>query len=60
VDAEGRVWLTREARRLPQAMVTPPPTPARIGRRRFELGADDQARFAAVAGDLLAELGDEV
>jgi hypothetical protein len=47
-------------RRAAHALVTRPPTAARIGIWREELSDSDRAEFEAVAGRLLAELGYDV
>ena len=52
-----RAELSVERRMATHERVTQPPDPARAGRWRTELAADERSRFEAVAGDLLAELG---
>jgi hypothetical protein len=49
--------VTAAERRRQHAGVDEPPRRDRVGRWRDELGSDQVARFEAVAGDLLEELG---
>lgn len=52
-------WATRvrTARLAMHRFTSGPPLPARVFRWQREMPAEDQRRFAAVAGGTLAELG---
>ncbi|HEV2706826.1 MAG TPA: sulfotransferase [Pyrinomonadaceae bacterium] len=54
---DGSLLITKEERLHNQRFVTQPPEPSRVFRWRVAMDAETQMRFAAVAGDLLAELG---
>jgi hypothetical protein len=56
-EHEAHAQVSREQRLRQQEATTHPPDVARIGRWKSALSADDVARFEAVAGSLLAELG---
>jgi hypothetical protein len=56
--SDGRV-LTHEQRVASHVLVFQPPDASRAGRWRAALSAGEVARFEAVAGDLLGELGYE-
>jgi hypothetical protein len=53
----ARAELSLERRMETHERVTQPPDPARTGRWRSELSAEERSGFESVAGDLLAELG---
>jgi hypothetical protein len=55
--ADGSVVIGKTERIAMQRWTTEPPSPSRIGRWRREMSNDERRRFAAVAGDLLDELG---
>lgn len=54
---DGSLLITKEERLYNQRFTTRPPEPSRVFRWRTEMDAETQARFAAIAGDLLEELG---
>ena len=56
---DGATVTTRAERSARHAHLHHPPDPARAGRWRDALTADEAARFQAIAGELLAELGYE-
>ena len=56
-QGKGGDRIAPAARRALFAHATRPPDPGRIGRWRTEMAPADRAHFAAVAGDLLRELG---
>jgi hypothetical protein len=56
----GGVRHSGSERMEAHALTSRPPTSERIAAWRDEMSAEDRAAFAAVAGDLLAELGYEV
>jgi Sulfotransferase family len=55
--ADGSPLITKEERLYNQRFTTRPPERSRVFRWRSEMDAESRARFAAVAGDLLEELG---
>lgn len=57
---DGAVLTTADERLARHRMLACPPDPGRIGRWREALSPSDAARFEAVAGELLAELGYEI
>jgi hypothetical protein len=57
VRMPGGTSVTREERLTLDGRTCEPPDPSRAGRWRTDLAPDAVARFEAVAGDLLAELG---
>ena len=54
---DGTLLISKEERLYNQRFTTRPPEPSRVFRWRDETDAETRARFAAVAGDLLGELG---
>ncbi len=56
---DGATVATRAERSARHAHLRHPPDPARAGRWREALTADEAARFELIAGELLAELGYE-
>jgi hypothetical protein len=54
---DGSLVITKEERLYNQRFTTRQPERSRVFRWRAEMDAGTQARFAAVAGDLLEELG---
>jgi hypothetical protein len=54
---EGKLPRSAESRMALHTQTTKPPDPARIGRWRGEMSADDLAVFESIAGELLTELG---
>ncbi|HYO62559.1 MAG TPA: sulfotransferase [Pyrinomonadaceae bacterium] len=54
---DGSPLITKEERLHNQRFTTRPPEASRVFRWREEMDAESRRRFAAVAGDLLAELG---
>jgi Sulfotransferase family len=59
-DDGGGVRHSGSERMEAHALTSRPPTSERIAAWREEMSAEDRAAFAAVAGDLLAELGYDV
>jgi hypothetical protein len=58
LPGDGRAQhLSVERRMATHAMTTKPPSADRVARWRTQMSTEDRARFEAVAGDLLAELG---
>jgi sulfotransferase family protein len=55
--ADGRVLVTKEERFLQQQKTTEPPDPKRVFNWKVKMSGQDCARFEAVAGSLLRELG---
>jgi hypothetical protein len=58
--AAGGLLVSQAQRLRQQALVTCPPQAARVQAWRREMSAGDRARFEAIAGDLLLELGYEL
>jgi hypothetical protein len=59
-DAAGHLIADVRRRREIHSLLSDPPRADRIGRWRSEMAAEDVARFDAVAGTLLSDLGYEV
>ncbi len=57
--ADGQVMVAKEQRLHLHRRTSRPPEGDRIGLWRTELTADEVARFEALAGDLLTDLGYE-
>ena len=57
---DGSVVITKAQRIHNQRFTQRPPEPARIGRFRADMTAEERARFEQTAGPLLRELGYEV
>jgi len=57
IRADGTVLVSREQRLSQQRLVNEPPDPSRIGRWKMEMLPHERARYEAIAGDLLTELG---
>ncbi len=55
--ADGTLIVSHETRRSTHALTSRPPDVTRIGVWRSEMPPEAQAKFGAVAGDLLRELG---
>ncbi|HEX2254819.1 MAG TPA: sulfotransferase [Thermoanaerobaculia bacterium] len=56
-DAAGRLLVSQEQRLRNQELAQRPLDPARVGRWRAELSAEEVAEFTSAAGGLLASLG---
>lgn len=54
---DGTLLISKEERLHNHRFATRPPEPSRVHRWREEMDAETRSRFAAVAGDLLGELG---
>lgn len=56
---DGSLLISQEERHQNQRRVTTPPDPSRVSRWKRDMATEEQERFEAVAGTLLAELGYE-
>lgn len=56
---DGQILVTRERRLLQQRQTTQPPDASRISAWKQSMSREEQMQFAAIAGDLLRELGYE-
>lgn len=57
--SDGSVWATKEQFKEIHKLTQSPPDQTRIGRWRSEMSDEDRAKFEAIAGSMLRELGYE-